>query len=300
MHAAYTKVDFVKVEEKCKKLLELSHECKDYKIKYIESFLNQSKILDALHFINSKLSSDEKSDDEFHYLIAMSIYYQGSYEKAKSFVNSLVSKNRDDPRFKKLHMLIHSIEKVKLNANELFKNGEFEKAIESYDKLLEFDPMNKCFNSTIHANKALCFQKLNKNLDALTEINKSIALNEKYTKAILRRANIHMSLNNFEEAKYDYNKVKEFESGNQEAIKGAEEAKKKEKLAKKKDYYKILDLQRDASESEIRKAYKKLAIKWHPDKNTQSEEIQAQAEKTFKTISEAYSVLSDPKKEANV
>jgi len=45
----------------------------------------------------------------------------------------------------------------------------------------------------------------------LSDINKSIKYNDKYTKAFMRRANIYMSLNCFEEAKYDYNKVKELE-----------------------------------------------------------------------------------------
>lgn len=57
----------------------------------------------------------------------------------------------------------------------------------------------------------LGLQKLNKLLDALTELNKSIELNDKYTKAYLRRANVHMGLKNFTEAKYDFNKVKELE-----------------------------------------------------------------------------------------
>ena len=60
-----------------------------------------------------------------------------------------------------------------------------------------------------------------------------------------------------------------------------------------KDYYEILGIPRDATEKDIRKAYKKLAIKWHPDKNPDNQEL---AEKKFKEISEAYSVLSDPKK----
>jgi DnaJ-class molecular chaperone len=69
-----------------------------------------------------------------------------------------------------------------------------------------------------------------------------------------------------------------------------------EKLAKKKDYYKVLGLDKTANENQIRKAYKVLALKWHPDKNNQSESQKELADKKFKEISEAYDVLSDPKK----
>ena len=61
----------------------------------------------------------------------------------------------------------------------------------------------------------------------------------------------------------------------------------------KKDYYEVLGVPKDASDDVIRKAYKKLAIKWHPDKHVDDKK---EAEEKFKEISEAYSVLSDPKK----
>lgn len=59
-----------------------------------------------------------------------------------------------------------------------------------------------------------------------------------------------------------------------------------------KDYYKILGVDRGASIEEIKKAYKKLALKHHPDKNPGDK----QAEEKFKEINEAHSVLSDPEK----
>ncbi len=59
------------------------------------------------------------------------------------------------------------------------------------------------------------------------------------------------------------------------------------------DLYKTLELDKDADEGEIRKAYKRLALLWHPDRNKDKIE---EAEQKFKEISEAYQVLSDPEK----
>ena len=51
-----------------------------------------------------------------------------------------------------------------------------------------------------------------------------------------------------------------------------------------------------ASQDEIRRSYKKLALKWHPDKNSNNEELREYAEKMFKDINEAYNILSDERK----
>jgi DnaJ-class molecular chaperone len=59
------------------------------------------------------------------------------------------------------------------------------------------------------------------------------------------------------------------------------------------DYYNLLGINKDASEEEIKKSYKKMALKYHPDKNPENRE---EAEMKFKEISEAYSVLSDSDK----
>ena len=63
-------------------------------------------------------------------------------------------------------------------------------------------------------------------------------------------------------------------------------------MAAKRDFYEVLGVSRDASQSDIKKAYRKLAKKYHPDTNAGNEEA---AEK-FKELSEAYSILNDPEK----
>lgn len=61
---------------------------------------------------------------------------------------------------------------------------------------------------------------------------------------------------------------------------------------KSNDYYEILGCPRNADEATLKKAYRKLAVKWHPDKNPDNEE----ATKNFQKVSEAFATLSDPKK----
>ena len=66
-------------------------------------------------------------------------------------------------------------------------------------------------------------------------------------------------------------------------------------MATKTDYYDILGISKSASADEIKKAYRKQALEWHPDRHKDDKEA---AEKRFKEINEAYQVLSDPQKRA--
>jgi molecular chaperone DnaJ len=65
-------------------------------------------------------------------------------------------------------------------------------------------------------------------------------------------------------------------------------------MAKKRDYYEVLGVNRDASEEDIKKAYRRMAMKYHPDRNPDN----PKAEESFKEAKEAYEILSDAHKRA--
>ncbi|RKO94307.1 putative heat shock protein DnaJ, partial [Blyttiomyces helicus] len=63
--------------------------------------------------------------------------------------------------------------------------------------------------------------------------------------------------------------------------------------ARARDFYAILDIQRDAGADAIKRGYKKMALRWHPDKRTPDMDP-TEADQTFQNVREAFEVLSDP------
>jgi len=108
--------------------------------------------------------------------------------------------------------------------------------------------------------------------NALHDINASIKLNDKYLKSFQRRANINIRLKYSEQAKDDLRKVLELDPTNREARNLLDDILKEERKKGAKDLYMILGVNRNSSIDEIRKGFKKLAQKWHPDKNLETEE----------------------------
>jgi len=129
----------------------------------------------------------------------------------------------------------------------------------------------------------------------LDYLNLCLKANPEYLKGFLNRATVNQALGNYQEAVQDLQRAKELDVQKQFGVDGKlKDAKQKAKQNSRKDYYAILGVDKNFTEKDLKTAYKKLALKHHPDRQT--EEQRAKAEKIFKDVNEAYSVLSDPNK----
>lgn len=191
---------------------------------------------------------------------------------------------------------MREMERGKEKGNRLFKENRMKEAIEVYTHALTLDPKHRLFNSLILSNRAAAYMFERDFLQALEDCNGSIARNPNYTRAYLRRANIHMELESYEEALQDYNRVKDLDSRTPNINQCIALARERAEQAGKKDYYKILGVEKGATEEQLKRAYRQMALRCHPDKNADTPEKRSQSEKLFKDVNEAYAVLSDPSK----
>jgi DnaJ homolog subfamily C member 7 len=126
--------------------------------------------------------------------------------------------------------------------------------------------------------------------DAIADASKALELDPSYTKARKTKAKALGESGSWEEAVREWKAIQEADPNDAATAREVRSAELELKKSKRKDYYKILGVEKDASEPEIKKAYKKLALKHHPDKNSNDPE----AEEKFKEIQEAHETLTDP------
>ena len=124
---------------------------------------------------------------------------------------------------------------------------------------------------------------------AIGDCVKALDLDPSYTKARKTKAKALGESGNWEEAVREYKNIAENNPQDPSIQKEVRHAELELKKSKRKDYYKILGIEKDAGDTDIKKAYRKLAIIHHPDKNPDDEH----AAERFKDIGEAYETLSD-------
>ncbi|KAI0180173.1 hypothetical protein GGR52DRAFT_568927 [Hypoxylon sp. FL1284] len=240
------------------------------------------------------LLRQNSQDPEALVLRGRALYAQGENEKAIQHFRKALS---CDPEFKegiKWLRTVQKLDRMKEEGNTDYKAGRWQSAFDKYSAALQVDPSNRGINSKLFQNRALCRLKLRQYAEAISDCDRAISLDGSYIKARKTKANALGQAERWEDAVREWKSIHDLDPEDRTIPKEIRRAELELKKSQRKDYYKLLGVGKDADEVMIKKAYRKLAIVHHPDKNPNDEE----AAERFKDISEAYETLSDPQKRA--
>eukprot|EP00598_Pedospumella_elongata_P016105 CAMPEP_0185011692 /NCGR_PEP_ID=MMETSP1098-20130426/97920_1 /TAXON_ID=89044 /ORGANISM="Spumella elongata, Strain CCAP 955/1" /LENGTH=495 /DNA_ID=CAMNT_0027540733 /DNA_START=470 /DNA_END=1957 /DNA_ORIENTATION=- len=272
---------------------------RDFNILKVEALLELSRPEEAYNLSNLMMRTAQNGDVDLLRLRAQCFYSLGDLENALKHMQQAVRSDPDNTQVRAYYRQIKEIDEKKSTGDEAFKSGDHAGAIEAWSLCLNLTKNNRPFSSKLHLNRATAYLKL-KNYDAaVKDCNMAIYYNEKYLKAYLRRAESYVLSNvpeNIQLGIEDYEKAYELET-DEDALKDiklkVKKAKVQLKRSKRKDLYSILGVSQTATEGEIKTAYRKSALKLHPDKQAnKTDEEKATAEAQFKAVNEAYEVLS--------
>ncbi|KAI0202244.1 hypothetical protein F4808DRAFT_84083 [Astrocystis sublimbata] len=240
------------------------------------------------------LLRQNSQDPEALVLRGRALYAQGENEKAIQHFRKALSGDPDFRDAVKWLRTVQKLDRMKEEGNAHYKSGRWQEAIDKYTSALDVDPANRGTNSKLLQNRALCRMKLKNYDDAIADCERAVSLDPSYLKARKTKANVYGQAERWEDAVREWKKIQEMDPEDRTVLKEIRKAELELKKSMRKDYYKILGVGKDADDSVIKKAYRKLAIIHHPDKNPDDES----AAERFKDIGEAYETLSDPQKRA--
>lgn len=250
---------------------------------------NVNALGDAQNVAMSLLRNNNQ-DPEALVLRGRALYAQGDNEKAIQHFRQALNCDPDYREAVKYLRLVQKLDRLKGDGNADFKAKRYQEAVNKYTEALEVDPTNKGTNSKLFRNRAVALVQMKEYANAISDCEKAIGLDPSYIAAKKTKANALGQSGNWEDAIREYKALQEADPQDATLAKEIRKAELELKKSKRKDYYKILGVDKDADDSAIKKAYRKQAIVHHPDKNPDDEH----AAERFKDIGEAYETLSDP------
>jgi len=256
-----------------------------------ECYLGLGNVIHAISDIRTvtKLTSDNTAA----YFKLANLHYQiGEAEESLAEIRECL---KLDPEHKDCYPLYKKIKKVAkflIAAKDSRERQEWDECVSNAQKVLKNEPTIEGIRFHAHDRLCHCQKELGNAVESRKACSDAIKIDDE-PRLYCDRAEAYLLEDMFDEAMKDFRTALEKDEGFARAKEGMAKAQKLQKQAGKRDYYKILGVKRSATKKEISKAYKKLALEWHPDK-FQDEEEKKVAEKKFMDIASAKEVLSDP------
>ncbi|GAA5941990.1 tetratricopeptide repeat protein [Sporobolomyces koalae] len=257
----------------------------------VEALVGKKRYDEAAGLAADLLRLDPKQPEPL-YLRGVCLYYQGQHDQAIKHCQEAL---RNDPDFSKARTLmkrVRALDQLKEAGNTLFKEQKTTEAIEKYTEAIDFDPENETIRAVLLSNRAAAYLRLKEYASSISDCTLCLSLNSQYFKALRTRARAYLAQEEYEDAVRDFKAAFELapSGSNDETMlkKEVKEAEQKLKRSKMKDHYKILGVATDATDDEIKKAYRKRSLILHPDKGGSEEQ--------FQELGASYAILSDPQR----
>jgi len=223
-------------------------------------------------------------------------YHLSELDTALSHFREGLRLDQDHKLIKKEYNRLRLLLRHEKNAEESLQQNDYASGVDSLRSALSVDPDLAARRPSILAKLCSALAK-NKECGAAVEAcNEALQLEPDNVDYLVGRGAARLECEMFEEAVSDYQQAVQRDQNHRQAQEGLNRAQVELKRSKTKDYYKILGVERSASASIIKKAFRKLALQYHPDKVSESNK--EESEKRFREIGEAYEVLSDPEMKA--
>nr|KAF6460225.1 DnaJ heat shock protein family (Hsp40) member C3 [Molossus molossus] len=241
-----------------------------------------------------KAASKLKNDNTEAFYKISTLYFQlGDHELSLSEVRECLKLDQDHKRCFAHYKHVKKLNKLIESAEELIRDGRYTDATSKYESVMKTEPSVSEYTIRSKERICHCLSKDEKPVEAIRVCSEVLQMEPDNVNALKDRAEAYLIEEMYDEAIQDYETAQEHNENDQQIREGLEKAQRLLKQSQKRDYYKILGVKRNAKKQEIIKAYRKLAMQWHPD-NFQNEEEKKKAEKKFIDIAAAKEVLSDP------
>lgn len=237
---------------------------------------------------------------------AEAFYRMGDHEVAMNHYKEGLRLDPERREMKDKYNALKKLMRVTAMAEKLIAEKQLPQAAASLEEAVEVDPSNRLHNVQLLIK--LC-RTWRQQADSLTDeerkvaarhaiaacnraINLDAAHGESNLSALVARGEAYIALEEWQLSINDMQAAINIDGNSQEARQGLNKAEVEKKKSERKDYYKILGVPKNADDRAIKKAFRKLAVQYHPDKHQDQADKDA-AEKIFKDVVEAHDVLSD-------
>ncbi|XP_013387909.1 dnaJ homolog subfamily C member 3 [Lingula anatina] len=256
-----------------------------------ESYIAQGNYFKASGDLRTttKLVSD---NTEGYYKLSNLHYDMGEAEEALLQIRECLKLDPDHKQCFPFYKKVKKLTKQLRDVQDYQSNGAYEDCVSKSKAILKTEDRVFSYIHRAKGHACHCNMKAKHIEEAFKWCKEILEIDENNIEARCDLAENYINNEQYEEAVQEYQKATNIDKNNQRAQEGQQRAQKLLKNSQKRDYYKILGVKRNANKRAINKAYRKLALQWHPDKFDGEEK--KKAEKKFMDIAAAKEVLSDP------